>query len=203
MDFELVGLPQIRWMLSDDIESVMSIEQDDVSESWNSRRFETEIRHSASRYIVLDVTTPVSAFGGLWLGVDQVRVVTMATRKSERRRGYGGLVLRGLLAVAADFEMTTATLECRSGNSAARALYRKFGFIEVGARRSYYADGEDAIIMTTETFDSPSFRTRLARLDEEVESRSAGFVPMPPGPAPPASSREKPLAAEGFGELAQ
>ena len=36
----------------------------------------------------------------------------------------------------------------RASNGAARALYAGCGFEEVGERRRYYADGEDAVIMT-------------------------------------------------------
>lgn len=185
MDSEPEGHPQIHWMMSDDIESVMSIEQDEVSDLWNFSQFRAELTKSTSRYIVLDGTSPISAFGGLWLGVDEVRVVTMAVRGSARRKGYGGLVVRGLLAVAQDIGATTATLECRSGNEAARALYRKFGFVEVGERRSYYSNGEDALIMTTDQFDSGSFQRRLANLDAEIRTRFSGFEPMPRGPLPP------------------
>ena len=40
------------------------------------------------------------------------------------------------------------TLEVRSSNEAAKALYRKFDFKEEGLRRGYYKDnGEDAVIM--------------------------------------------------------
>jgi len=39
-------------------------------------------------------------------------------------------------------------LEVRRTNRAARALYTKLGFIEVGDRKNYYQlEGEDAILM--------------------------------------------------------
>jgi ribosomal-protein-alanine N-acetyltransferase len=44
-----------------------------------------------------------------------------------------------------------ATLEVRDSNRAARALYRKYGFEEVGRRKHYYRDnGEDAVLMTVQ-----------------------------------------------------
>ena len=43
------------------------------------------------------------------------------------------------------------SLEVRVSNHAAAALYRKFGFREVGVRPRYYAnDGEDALLMDLE-----------------------------------------------------
>ncbi|MCS6997720.1 MAG: GNAT family N-acetyltransferase, partial [Casimicrobiaceae bacterium] len=42
----------------------------------------------------------------------------------------------------------SATLEVRVNNLAAQSLYRKFGFVEVGRRKRFYRDGEDALLMT-------------------------------------------------------
>jgi ribosomal-protein-alanine N-acetyltransferase len=38
-------------------------------------------------------------------------------------------------------------LEVRPGNASALALYRRFGFAEIGRRRAYYHGKEDAIVM--------------------------------------------------------
>lgn len=39
-------------------------------------------------------------------------------------------------------------LEVRASNEAALRLYDSLGFQRVGLRRRYYADGEDALLMT-------------------------------------------------------
>jgi ribosomal-protein-alanine N-acetyltransferase len=51
-------------------------------------------------------------------------------------------------------------LEVRVGNVPARALYSGLGFAEAGMRKSYYSDGEDALIMTLSPED---FRKALER----------------------------------------
>jgi hypothetical protein len=63
-----------------------------------------------------------------------------------------------------------STLEVRVGNAPARRLYEKLGFEEVGERRNYYRDGEDALIMTTPPLLAPAMQKRLsvARADAEV-----------------------------------
>jgi ribosomal-protein-alanine N-acetyltransferase len=49
------------------------------------------------------------------------------------------------------------TLEVRASNEAAQALYRRFGFVDVGRRPRYYTDdNEDALIMTTPELAGPS-----------------------------------------------
>jgi len=57
---------------------------------------------------------------------------------------------------------TKSFLEVRSGNLAARALYRKFGYEEVGIRKKYYSDnGEDAILMNLDPIDSKLVKSLL------------------------------------------
>ena len=45
----------------------------------------------------------------------------------------------------------TALLEVRASNLAARAFYASTGFVAVGQRPRYYANGEDALLMTRST----------------------------------------------------
>ena len=42
---------------------------------------------------------------------------------------------------------TAMFLEVATGNAAALALYTGAGFVEVGRRRRYYADGRDALVL--------------------------------------------------------
>ncbi|WBL35221.1 hypothetical protein O0235_10520 [Tepidiforma flava] len=95
--------------------------------------------------------------------------------------------------------MESVTLEVRVSNEAARALYRRYGFYEVGIRKRYYADNhEDAIIMTTERLDSPPYRERLERLRADLAApvpcrlhcppprrRPARLTGLRPGRTPP------------------
>jgi ribosomal-protein-alanine N-acetyltransferase len=60
------------------------------------------------------------------------------------------------------------TLETRVSNASAQALYEKYGFNRVGTRRRYYSDnGEDAVIMTTESITSPAFQARFGELERK------------------------------------
>ena len=64
--------------------------------------------------------------------------------------GYAGITVvldEGYIAEAQN--LSFLTLEVRDTNLAARALYHKFGFEEVGRRKNYYdKPTEDAILMT-------------------------------------------------------
>jgi GNAT superfamily N-acetyltransferase len=65
-----------------------------------------------------------------WLGV-----TSMATVAAARRRGHARAVLETLCAWARGLGCTRALLQVETGNAAARALYRRYGFAEHHAYR--------------------------------------------------------------------
>ena len=101
---------------------------------------------------------------GIWTAVDQAHIVVIATRPSERGKGVGELLLIATLSEAKKIGATNATLEVRKSNLVARALYRKYGFADVGIRHKYYHDNrEDAIIMSTPSFSNLDYSRSLDR----------------------------------------
>ncbi|MCK9520900.1 MAG: ribosomal protein S18-alanine N-acetyltransferase [Dehalococcoidia bacterium] len=172
----------VRRMEPRDVPDVAAIERVAFVSGWPATAFERELQENKiARYVVLERTLcdsapAIVAFGGLWLQLDEAHVVTVAVRREHRRVGYGLVVVRALLDLARAEGMQVATLEVRLSNEAARRLYRRCGFHEVGERKRYYADnGEDAIIMTTEEFDSPGFQRHYSRLDEAIAARFASL----------------------------
>jgi ribosomal-protein-alanine N-acetyltransferase len=90
---------------------------------------------------------------------DELHVLSLAVAPGWRRRG----VASALLAAAAGTPaIPLVLLEVRPSNVAARGFYRAIGFEEVGRRRSYYPDGEDALLLTLE---AASCRSRLVAGD--------------------------------------
>ena len=72
----------------------------------------------------------------------ETELMRIAVLPEFRGRGYGRELL-GLVKVPNMF------LEVRTGNAAARALYEKEGFSQIGTRRCYYWNGEDAVLYKT------------------------------------------------------
>ena len=65
-----------------------------------------------------------------------------------RRLGIATALLRGAQAEIAARGGKAVFLEVSVGNLAAQALYRGFGFVEVGRRQRYYADSSDALVLS-------------------------------------------------------
>ena len=180
------GWPLLRYMRRDDIPAVATIDQDAAAENWTVATYERELENAAARYIVVE-TGPgcIAGLAGAWLIVDELHVITVGVRIPDRRKGLGTLLVHGLITIARDHALAVATLECRVSNDTARNLYRRFGFHEVGMRPHYYADGEDAVIMTTETLDGEAFARYYRRILDDLRRRfPEGALAVRGDPAP-------------------
>jgi ribosomal-protein-alanine N-acetyltransferase len=116
--------------------------------------------------------SPLVGYGGLWLTIDEAHITTLAVTPSHRERSVGELLLNGLLDQALDMNASHLTLEVRASNMAAQNLYLKYGFQPAGRRVRYYTDnGEDALIMWTDTITSPDYQARLKELRQQLFAR--------------------------------
>ncbi len=140
----------IRPMEDADIPAVQALDRLAFTTPWPPSAYAHELHHSPhSRLWVAEVEGRVVGFVVLWLVVDEAHVATLAVHPDFRRRGIARRLLETLLAAAREAGARLATLEVRAGNLPAQALYRRYGFQEVGRRPKYYTDnGEDALIMT-------------------------------------------------------
>ena len=73
----------------------------------------------------------------------------IAIAAEARHRGLGSRLVRDFLDQARAAGAQAVFLEVRESNHAARALYRKWAFVESGRRKNYYRDpSEDALVLT-------------------------------------------------------
>jgi ribosomal-protein-alanine N-acetyltransferase len=88
--------------------------------------------------------------GGMILArvaADEAEVLTLAVAPEVRRAGIAAALLRESVITAAALGAAAMFLEVSVANTAARAAYDRVGFQPVGRRRSYYADGSDALVL--------------------------------------------------------
>lgn len=141
-------------MTEADIPAVVAIDRRSFPVPWSERSYRFELlENPAALLLVAEATAepgrPVVGYVGLWLLGEEAHISTLAVDPAYRRRGIGRRLLRAALERAAAAGAQAVTLEVRVSNAAAIALYRSFGFQEVGVRRGYYRDnGEDALLMT-------------------------------------------------------
>ena len=133
------------------LDTMLNIEQEAYPEPWTRGMFHDEMRSNRSYFRVVFEGDILVGYCGFWLVLDEAHITTVVVRDSERGRGLGRRLLAHLLEAAQTANATMATLEVRESNDPARALYRSFGFTDVGRRKQYYPkSGEDAIVMLLE-----------------------------------------------------
>jgi ribosomal-protein-alanine N-acetyltransferase len=67
---------------------------------------------------------------------EEAEILRIAVAPQRRGCGIGAVLLREALALLPNAKQVF--LEVREGNAAARRLYEKLGFVQVGLRRGYY-----------------------------------------------------------------
>ncbi len=142
-------------MTLSDIPTVVAIEQASYHDHWIARDYFHELTENKwAHYFVLKQSEAIIGVSGLLLLADEAHVMTIAVSPTWQGLGLGEGLLGHLLTIAPSFGATVATLEVRRSNHSAIALYQKYGFVEVGCRKGYYDNGEDALILTTPHFES-------------------------------------------------
>ncbi len=79
-------------------------------------------------------------------------IVTLGVHPDHRRLGVARRLMAALFAECTALGVTALSLEVRTSNTAARALYEAFGFASVGVRRAFYKQPtEDALVYSIPT----------------------------------------------------
>lgn len=169
----LAAAVEIDDMRLADIPAVHAVERRSFSTPWPENAFEEEItRNRMARYVVARVGSQIAAYAGLWIIVDEGHITTFGVDPAWRRQGIGQRILLHLADMSRELGATRMTLEVRVSNTAAQALYAKFGFVETGRRPNYYSDdGEDALVMATPRLDDPVYRELIERRRASMEDR--------------------------------
>ena len=136
-----------------DVTAIWAIEQASFSTPWSRWSFLSELGHRNSHTLVIGPASPHpwQTWGYLifWVVLDEMHILNLAVHPDHRRGGIAQRLLAEGLAQAGTLGAELAWLEVRPSNTPARALYKSFGFREVGRRPRYYDDTqEDALLLT-------------------------------------------------------
>jgi ribosomal-protein-alanine N-acetyltransferase len=140
-----------RPMALRDLEAVAAIEASAYAYPWSRGNFVDSL---AAGYVAEVLAGREAGIVGYFVampGVDELHVLNVTVAPAWQRQGHGLALLQALRDHASARRLATVWLEVREGNAGARALYRRFGFVESGLRRGYYpaAQGrEDAVVMS-------------------------------------------------------
>lgn len=141
-------------MREDDLETIMSIEQDTYRYPWTRGIFQ-DCLHVGYSCWVYESEAGIEAYGVMSMGAGEAHILTIVVYAFSRGKGLGKMMMMHLLHIARSYKVNSVLLEVRPSNKAAINLYHSLGFNEVGIRPNYYPaehGREDALIMAL-TFD--------------------------------------------------
>ena len=154
------------------LRSVVRIEEECYPRPWSGALFLSELaQRSTRRYTVATIGPMLVGYAGLMLVGDEGHVTTLTVDPPWHRHGIGTVLLLDLARTAVGLGVRHLTLEVRTGNTGAQALYAAFGFAPVGVRRNYYPEsGEDAIVMWANDIDTEEYARRLDGIETRLRS---------------------------------
>lgn len=110
---------------------------------WNEQQIQSDLAKEDTEYFFVYAGDIVVGFLAIQDLGDELEMTNIAVKKAYQGQGFA----HQLMAQLAD-RLEPIYLEVRASNQAARSLYERYGFQEVGQRKNYYHNPvEDAIVM--------------------------------------------------------
>lgn len=161
------------------LRSVMRIETQAYTHPWTMSLFLSELALRQNRsYTVAQVGTLVVGYSGLMFVGDDAHVTNIAVDPIWHGHRVATRLMLHNIRLALQRGSKHVTLEVRMSNSAAQALYRKFGFAPAGVRKNYYSEvNEDALVMWVNEIDSEQYAQRLSAIEASVPGATIAEVP--------------------------
>ena len=131
-----------------DLDDMKDILYSDFDNFWSYNILKQELENPNTTYIIAKEKNQVVGFAGISICIDEATLNNIVVKKGYRGRGLGGELLESLIDICSDLNLKTLTLEVNTSNEPAIRLYKKFGFKNLGIRKKYYNNSQDAYIMT-------------------------------------------------------
>lgn len=162
-------------MTEADLDAVRAMEVSAYAHPWSRKHFHDSLQAGYPAVLLLGEALPgeqgkaIHASGRVLLGylvampgVDEVHLLNITVAPAHQRQGWGRFMLDALALWSRGQQAQWLWLEVRQSNEAARRLYERYGFSQVGVRKAYYPAGhlhrEDAVVMSLSLMASPAAR---------------------------------------------
>lgn len=138
----------IRRMTTEDAANAASLESICFSEPWSVAVYEQTLQLPFAHYYAAELNGQIIGTVGLQILGGDGEISNVAVLPAYRKQGVASDLLHAALEYGQQIGTHDFTLEVRSGNTAAIALYEHYGFVTEGIRRNFYTNpNEDALIM--------------------------------------------------------
>ncbi|WP_229510921.1 MULTISPECIES: ribosomal protein S18-alanine N-acetyltransferase [unclassified Massilia] len=138
-------------MTLDDVDEVHALECSVFPHPWSRANFSDSVKAGYDAWLLRDAEGQLAGYFLLMYALDEAHLLDVAVAGTRHGTGLGRYLLDTLCARAREMGAESVLLEVRPSNARALAVYKRFGFAEIGRRKGYYPahDGkrEDAIVM--------------------------------------------------------
>jgi ribosomal-protein-alanine N-acetyltransferase len=144
--------PRLELMRERDLDEVLAIEQAIYSHPWTRGNFFDSLR-AGYDCRTWRLEAELVGYFILLAAAGEAHLLNLSVAARHQRGGQGSAMLREALELARRRGARSLFLEVRPSNTAAQALYARFGFRSIAVRRGYYPAGfgrEDALVYTIE-----------------------------------------------------
>lgn len=150
-----VGEVEVREASLGDVAQVHAIELEGFPQPWRPEFFAHELALDGRLNLVAARDGVVIGYVfAMWIQ-DEMHINKIAVDARQRRGGVALAMMQRCFDFARKHDVVVVSLEVRRSNNAAQAFYTHLGFTAAYARRRYYPDGEDAVVMTRKVGDPP------------------------------------------------
>ena len=116
---------KIENMTLEDFEKIKDNLQTDFDDFWTPSILKSELESENSKYIIAKDNDQIVGFAGIWISPIDVEITNIVTKKTERKKGIGSLLLDKLIEMAKETKRNNISLEVNENNIAAGCLYEK------------------------------------------------------------------------------
>lgn len=133
--------------------SLMNSALKNTSSDWTSETLHSTFLENDLHWIIFKNESP-AGFIVIKNNGDTWELLQIVIDENFQNQKLATQLLRYVINEAKINQIEKIQLEVRESNIAARMLYQKCGFMEVGMRKRYYKDGENAVLMDCEIRNS-------------------------------------------------
>lgn len=139
---------KILSMQEQHIPQIAALEKQCFSDPWSEAAVRSELENPLSLWLAAERNGAVIGYVGSQMVPPEADMMNLAVAPEARRQGIADALIGELIRRLSTKDVTSLSLEVRVSNTAARSLYEKLGFRQIGLRPNYYFHPkEDACIL--------------------------------------------------------
>lgn len=139
----------VRRMKKEDAVRVAEIEKGIFSVPWSEKSFIDACTTPDNIYLVAEEDGEIAGYCGLWTVLGEGNITNMAVAEEYRQCGVGRMLMEAVEEAGRKKSVDIFFLEVRESNEAARHLYERMGYHNIGVRKRFYERPvENAVVMS-------------------------------------------------------